>query len=105
MGFAGLAAIFLSVIAGLSHIEDARERAYVPATSIAKPQCQIIEMARTSLDRPGHDTLLREKRPLHFLKRASPTLPIGALDQQFLPGAGPKMRVESTAPARKSLVV
>jgi hypothetical protein len=35
----------------------------------------------------------------------SPTLPIGALDQQFSPGAGPKMRVESTAPVRKSLVV
>jgi hypothetical protein len=35
----------------------------------------------------------------------SPTLPIGALERRFSGGAGPKMRVGSTAPDRKSPVV
>src|SRR6266436_4266491 len=33
---------------------------------------------------------------------ASPTLPIGALERRFSGGAGPKTRVGSTAPDRKS---
>jgi len=39
------------------------------------------------------------------VRRPNPTFPTGALEQEFLDGAGAKTRVESTVPTGKTLVV